>query len=386
MGGAYVALARGIEAARWNPANLGLGDPHGFSFNLASIAAGGHNNAFGKADYDLYNGAYLTPRDKATLIQQVPDDGLKANVASEIDLLGFSVYRLALLAGVDVISDVHLSRSFFEIALNGNGLNRRYDFSSTGGAGMAVSTVGLALGVPIRQSRFDDFAVGATVKYVRGLAAAEVIEAVSNLETSFDGFIGEAHATVLTALGGNGYALDVGTAATVNNRLAVGLTLRNVISNVNWNRKVKEYTVGITTDSLTTEVLATTDADSLISDYSEEREAEAFQRRLPTVLHLGATYNWGRLILTGDFIQMLSNPLNMSATPELRFGMELRLLRFLPLRAGAGLGGQRGTSSAVGFGFDFGGLDLDFAAGTWGGFFPKQGRGLGAAFGIRAGL
>ena len=44
MANAYTALARGVHAPLWNPANLGLPDNPGFSMNLFSVAAGVDNN------------------------------------------------------------------------------------------------------------------------------------------------------------------------------------------------------------------------------------------------------------------------------------------------------------------------------------------------------
>ena len=37
MGGAYTALARGVHAPQWNPANLGLPDNPKFSFTFISL-------------------------------------------------------------------------------------------------------------------------------------------------------------------------------------------------------------------------------------------------------------------------------------------------------------------------------------------------------------
>ena len=86
------------------------------------------------------------------------------------------------------------------------------------------------------------------------------------------------------------------------------------------------------------------------------------------------------LTLAVDLRQGLKRAPGVSTKPEISLGTELRLLQFLPLRGGLSLGGKRGLSSSVGFGFDLSVLTLDFAVASKGGVV--SGRGIGAAFGM----
>ena len=54
MGGAYMAVSRGVHATDYNPANLGLPDNSKFSMTFISVEAGVWNNTFSKEMYDKY--------------------------------------------------------------------------------------------------------------------------------------------------------------------------------------------------------------------------------------------------------------------------------------------------------------------------------------------
>ena len=63
MGGAYTGLAKGADAAKYNPANLGLKDYQNFSIDIASVGVNVSNNSFTLADYNKYTGAVLSTSD-----------------------------------------------------------------------------------------------------------------------------------------------------------------------------------------------------------------------------------------------------------------------------------------------------------------------------------
>jgi len=386
MGGAYLAVANGVEAPRWNPANLGLHDRPNFSMNLISFGAAFSNNSFSKNDYDLYNGASLTPQMKADILNKIPDDGLRFDVDSEVDALAFSWKNFALAISAESSAKMNLSRTFVDVALNGNQLDKVYDFSDSGGEAFAVSTVGLSYGKALYVPLFRDFAVGATFKYVIGLAHAEVIDAYGVMGTTFDGAYGDARAKVRHATGGSGLVADFGAAAMVGDKLTIGLTIRNLISSVKWNKEVKIQEYGVTADSLTVDSIDEFSADSLIDDYDRELDGDSFSKNLPAELRLGGAYRSGRLLLSADYVQGFKNRPGVSTKPQLALGAEFRLIGFLPLRAGIALGGSHGASSGAGFGLRSGTFEMNFAAGSWGAILPKSAGGIGVGFGIRVGI
>jgi len=387
MCGAYTALAAGVDAGRWNPANLGLRRAPKLSLHFASFGAGAHNNAFTKSDYDLYNGAYLNARQKAGILSRIPAEGWRFNLAGEMDLVGVSLQNYAVTFGLDFASNAKLSRDFVDLILNGNRLDQTYDFSNSTGAGAAILTLGFSYGRSLRLNLLtpyvQEFAIGGTIKYLRGLSIGEVTEASGSMTTRFDGIFGNGHAIVRQASGGNGIALDLGAAAVVNKKFSLGLSLRNFPGFINWSTNAQENEYGVIADSLTAEQWASSHEDSVIQHDSEERVIAGFSQRLPMVVHVGAAYDQGQVLLSGEIVQGLDNRLNAATTPELRFGVEGRLFKFILPRAGLSLGGKRGASSAFGVGFTTGTFHADFAAGTWSGLLPAQGKGIGVAFGMR---
>ena len=385
--GAYTALAAGVEAGRWNPANLGLRQTPKFSLHFFSFGAGAYNNAFTKSDYDLYNGAYLNASKKAEILGRIPAAGWRFNLAGEMDLIGVSYRHYAVTAGLDFASDANLSRDFVDIVLNGNRLNHSYNFEGTTGGGLAFLNIGFSYGraisLPFLKAYMKKFAAGGTVKYLRGLSTAEVIDAKGSMTTQFAGIFGDAQATVRQASGGNGAALDLGAAAIMSKKLIIGMSLRNFPGYIHWSKNAREYDYGVTTDSLTAWEWASSDADSVIKNNSEKRNIAGFSNRLPAVIHLGAAYYQGYVILSGELVQGLENFLNATTTPELRLGAEGHFLKYVKPRAGIGFGGKRKLNSALGIGFSTRHFHLDLAAGIWNGFFPAPGKGVGFAFGMR---
>ena len=79
MGGAYLSLADGAEAARFNPANLGLVGYQVNTIEILGLGASIGNNSFSLNDYNTDTGAYLTNADKEYILNKIPDDGLTAS-------------------------------------------------------------------------------------------------------------------------------------------------------------------------------------------------------------------------------------------------------------------------------------------------------------------
>jgi hypothetical protein len=175
-------------------------------------------------------------------------------------------------------------------------------------------------------------------------------------------------------------------AAIMNKRLAIGISWRNFLSHLNWSRNAKEYDYGVNADSLTAWEWGSSREDSVIQNDSAKRNLAGFSNRLPAVLHVGAAYYHGYLVLTGELVQGLENRLHATTTPELRLGAEGHYFKYVKPRIGIAFGGKRQLNSAIGIGFTTGGFQMDIAAGTWSGLLPAHGKGAGFAFGIRAGL
>ncbi len=383
MGGAYLTRAAGAEAVRWNPANLGLRAAPKFSLMFASFGLGVSNNAFNQTDYNLYNGAKLSAVDKQNILRRLPNDGWNFRASSGLDLFGISACNAAALAGLDVISDANLPRDFVDLVLNGNALNRRYDFSRTRGSALAMATLGFSYGHAIKLPQKSlALALGGTIRYLHGFRFFEITEARGHVLTTTAGIFGDANAQARLASGGAGISVDLGAAAVLKRQWQLGLALQNIVGVMHWNRGVKRYEYGVHADSLTL-VAVEEDENAVFDNTSRKRASQAFMITLPPVLHVGASRNWKRMHMSADLLQGLKNAYGVVLTPELRVGAEMNAVPALSLRGGLRLGGHHKVGSAVGIGLHAGEFDFDLAAGALGGVVPLYGKGMGLAMSMR---
>ncbi len=378
MGGAYTAVARGVESPRWNPANLALSGKKVYRLNLVSLGLGLYNNSFTKNDYDLYNGKYLTVEDKQVILGNIPSSGLRFNLNSEVQALGISFGHIAITASARAASDFTVPRDAVELLLNGNEFNRLYNIKTTRGEAWGITSVAISLGFPLSVPLFKEFTVGGSFKYLRGLGYAKVVEAESNFITTIDGMEGSGRVVIDYAQGGNGIGVDFGAAAKLNEKWTLSVGIRNFLNYVNWQNETKRFIYNFQADSITAERLQESDFDSLFVDSDETLPIDPFTTTIPGELTIGIAKVTDDFVFAADWIQGIKERAGASTRPRLALGTELRILSILPIRAGFSFGGKRGFSSSAGFGLDFNVFSWDFAISSQGGLFNS--RGLGAAF------
>lgn len=376
MGGAYTAIARGVESPSWNPANLGLSGKNKYHFNLVSVGLGLNNNSFDKNHYDLYNGKYLTSEDKQNILASIPAEGLRFDLGTEVQAMGLAFGPLAFNASGFAVSDLSFSKEILDLVLNGNEFGRVYNIGDTGGEGWAASSFGVSLGMPIIKNANFEFAVGGSIKYLRGFAYAKVKEATTTMSTDFDGLQTNGRVVIDRAFGGSGFAIDVGTAARSGN-WSLSLGLSNISNNINWNKKTKRFVYEFSADSVSVEKIANSDIDSVFSDSEETVAIEPFTTKLPAELRFGIARATKRFTFGVDFRKAFKKAPGVSTKPKFALGAELRLIHFFPLRSGVAFGGKQGFTPSAGFAFDFSVFSWDFAVASPGGF---SGRGLAFAY------
>ena len=116
LGGAYTALARGIHAPAWNPANLGLPDNSKFSFTFFSAGAGVWNNSFTKDMWDEHiygdgSGVEWSQQDIEDILSMIPDDGFGLDLATSIRTMSFSAGRFAFSITAQAGSFLQMAKS-----------------------------------------------------------------------------------------------------------------------------------------------------------------------------------------------------------------------------------------------------------------------------------
>lgn len=358
MGGAYTALARGVHAPAWNPANLGLPDNPKFSMTFVAVSAGADNNSFDRGDVYDYEGRFWTKIDKDNILSLIPDRGLKVNMGASARFLSMSIGRFALTIQGEADVWTQVDKTVFDLLLKGNVLNRDYNFDDVDGRGTGVASVGFSWGQPIKVNFADHFAVGASFNLQHGLAHANV-ESMSGLlrfETG-KGMVLDGNYESKMALGSLGWGFDLGAVAQFEEEWTAGISFMNLFGSLPWENDGNRVWGNFTGDSLFIGMLG--DDDDGLEETSEREEGLRFNQRPPTVMRIGGAYTQHKTTLTADYVQGFREGLLSSTTPQLSVGTEWRGLSWLPLRAGVVFGGRLGFGTSLGLGIRPPGFYLD---------------------------
>ena len=358
MGGAQMGLARGVNAPLYNPANIGLSEYRENSIELAGAGVQIMNNSFTLADYNEYTGAILTDNDKSVILGKIPSEGLKISAEAEAGAMSVSLGSMVLSFNGIAATEVNLGKDALRLFLEGNDLDEAFTLEGMYSEAIAYGSVGLSYGLPIYISGTRQLAIGATAKYIHGFAYEEVTELTGEVVTLAAGFSGEGTMIARTALGGNGYGLDIGAALKLNDSYTAGVSVTNFLSNITWDNETEEHGYHFELDTLNADLI---EDDSI--DVSEDwsNPIGEFSSSLPSVLKMGLANIDGRFVWAVDYIQGFRLAAGASSKPRIAAGIEYRLLSFLPLRTGYSLGGGKGSIISGGLGLDLSLFHLDLA-------------------------
>ncbi len=182
-----------------------------------------------------------------------------------------------------------------------------------------------------------------------------------------------------TATGGSGYAVDFGATLQLNKDYTVGVTLFNFFSSMTWDKNTEEHLYEFAFDTMT---IINMGDDDIINSSDSTYDVEAFTSELPSTLHAGIAKVTGSFKYAFDWEQGFRDGAGVSTSPRISGGAELRLIGFLPLRAGFGVGGKQGTTYSAGFGLDLSLINIDIAAANYNAISSSAGKGLNLAVGI----
>lgn len=380
MGGAHIGLASGVDAALFNPANLGLDNHHQTGLEFIGFGADISNNAFSLSDYNKYTGALLTTDDKAYILGKIPAEGLHLNVDAEATAMAFSSGPFALtMTGVGQ-ADVNLSRDIFDLILNGNTFADTINVTGSYSDVVSYASAGISYGIPIYTQGSRQLAVGVTAKYIRGIGIERVTEMQGMVATYATGYSGNGKVIAQTATGGTGMGLDLGAALKLNDKYTLGAKLENFVSSIKWNQKTQERGYLFSFDTMTVANMG----DSFVTSDDYTRDIGSFSTSLPSTLNAGIARTSGKLLWAVDWQQGFTNDPGTSTKPRLSLGAEYSLLGFLPLRAGYATGGNRNTAFSFGSGLHLFALHIDAAAVTGSSFSGYSSKGLN--FAVSTGL
>ena len=357
MGGAYIGLAGGVDAARYNPANLGLSEYQQTGLEFVGVGAAIANNAFTLSEYNQYSGAILTDDDKHDLLSNVPEEGLNVAADVEASALSASTGPFALTISGIGLADINLNKDLLDLILNGNSFEDTIAVTGSYSDAVAYISAGLSYGRAVYTAGTRQLAVGATVKYLHGLGVERVVELDGIATTLETGFEGNGHVIIQTATGGSGIALDVGAVLRLNNDYTVGAGINNILSTISWNKRTEEHGYLFSFDTMTIDNM---DEDYIVSDdYS--KDIAGFSTNLPSMMTVGVANTSGSLLWAIDWEQGFRRAAGATTKPRLSGGLEWWPIGFAPLRAGLSIGGNRSTALSFGSGIDAGPYYLDFA-------------------------
>ncbi|UCE67105.1 MAG: hypothetical protein JSU85_03575 [Candidatus Zixiibacteriota bacterium] len=383
MGGSYTAIARGIDAPYWNPANLGLSDGNRYSIGIFGVGAALKKNIFTLADYNKYNGQFLTDGDKENILNSIPADGLRLDAIGEASALNFSVGNFALVSKGYGASSLNIDRDPLELIFYGNAVVDEISLDNTYGEGYGIADIAASYGHPVMQWENGEFAVGGSFHYLRGFAYQKVIESEGSISTTDTGFVGDAHMTILSSLGGSGYALDLGLAVKFDRTWYFSAAWQNAYSRMIWDKDTEMMIYTFNMEPITAYDFSDSAAsDSLITSSDTTVAADPFSSDLPSTMRLGLTKEFNQFLFSFDWEQALETRPGTGVNPRLAAGLEYKPLNFLPLRAGMSTGGRQGSLYSFGFGLHFGPYHFDIAVANSGSPFPTHTKGARFALGM----
>lgn len=381
MGGAYTGLARGVDAAKYNPANLGLKSHQSLMIEFASVGVNLSNNAFTLSDYNKYTGAVLSTSDKQDILNKIPGEGLKINADVQATAMSLSIGNLAFTISGYGAADVNLNKDIVDLLLNGNTYADTVLVTGSYSDGISYGSAGISYGTALYTAGSRQLSVGLTAKYIYGLAVEQLVELEGLAATYETGFQGSGRAIIRTADGGRGYGLDLGAALKLNENYTAGVRVQNVLGHISWNKGTQEHGYIFEFEAATVDDI---EEDDYIGSEDYSVDIDGFRTTLPTVMNAGFAKTSGRLIWAVDWIQGLGDTPGASTKPHLALGAEYSLLKMLPIRAGYSNGGDKNAAFSFGSGLRFMGFYLDAAVftGTTGSVYSSK----GANFALSTGL
>src|SRR5690606_16285433 len=115
--GAYIALARGSEAADWNPANLALPGQPRWSVSFPNLALTGAANGPPLGELRALLRDDLSDAERQAFLDLVPETGLDFRGDIQVPWIGASIGRFAFGISSTALVDVHAARELVDMYL-----------------------------------------------------------------------------------------------------------------------------------------------------------------------------------------------------------------------------------------------------------------------------
>lgn len=415
MGKSSVISSFGVYAIQNNPGNMVLYQGHSIEIATllpipnASLFVG--NDMLSVDDYNYFFGGvdnsggervgrFLNDADKERLLNSF-SDGETHSVASSINLFSIS-FKLINDAGAlgFSITDVtgergSIPKDLVDLYLFGNTIGRNYSFADFDVHSFYLREYAISYSKVFKNffpKTFKQFSAGITLKLVHGYEYTKVTRSDISVVT-LDDYSISVHSDFLAKLAlsedfgmkwdfieedrefsftpfpspaGVGFGFNLGFNAKLSDALSMALALTDVGS-VNWENEVVQYSSS--GDYVITDVSDSTLTDTLEALIKPTGEfTDGFSTNLPTALRFGMSVDYkkmnrnfkGELVFIFGYAQGFNNEPTNTTNPRFSIGAEWKPSKTIPIRTGFSFGGINKFEWGLGFGLDFGLIEMNF--------------------------
>ena len=363
----YTALARGFTAIALNPAGLGMPGNPGFSLALLPVQARAGLNAISLSEIDSFGGQTLPAATKDEWLQSViTEGGLTARAGLAATAFALSAGPVGVQVSTVGEASASLGPDAFELALFGNagrtGTTRDMTLAGTEANGWGATTVALALGIPLPETKGGSLAAGATLKYTVGhvvLAARDDGSAITANPIGIDLALSSILPDSSSVNNGTGMGLDIGV-AWQDSTWAVSAAVQNVFHTFQWTLDAFAFRPGTV---LADNASVTADFDAVpVASAPVTLVDELLAQSFEPVVNLGVAYRaTSRIALMADFRHDSGEALVHGEGSHIGMSVEFRMVPFLPLRGGLSRVSGGAVHLAAGFGLEVGPVNLSAA-------------------------
>tara|TARA_Y100001970_G_scaffold228861_1_gene283638 strand:- start:7661 stop:9118 length:1458 start_codon:yes stop_codon:yes gene_type:complete len=222
-----------------NPASMA--NHRGITIKLIGINFGIQNNFLSISNYNDINGANFDdisdpnyyPKSK---FYELFNEGMQFNSHLALNL-PFSdvVYNnISFHSKTYAISQLNLPQSLVQLALYGNQPNQNYNLNAKGSIDI-ISEYSIGY-----SKKISNTSLGVRLKYLQGLVYGELTNLSDNSSYFFTdttiGFLGESKYLINQAVGGSGFAMDLGVIyKKINSNWTFGLSANNLFGTIYWD-------------------------------------------------------------------------------------------------------------------------------------------------------
>lgn len=406
LGGAYGTLARGIFAVDYNPANLAIAHEYD-SYRVW----GGFNTSFSTnflslKTYRKYNGKELDANGgalKRDFIREIPASGWRifSDLHVALPYINFSNYNRAISSDLIIIGDLGLPQGLVRFIFDGNPVNERLrlDFHEEL---IALAQWGYSIGFPV-----GDIYMGVTAKYLAGIGyiGLNPDSSYGYLTTYFEpgrNYVeGKGRYYFQQALGGRGFALDLGLVTPEINGYRLGLSITNIMGFISWHKNTLvsrlidqekvlpwqgrffKYEWAVNQARFDKFFKKTKFNEIFPGEGQSFRDTTGFTVRYPSLVRFSASRQIEEgFLLASDLVVGFEDRLFSFGAWKWCLGFESTKNKRFPLRFGLSFGGNDHQELNFGSGVHWGFMHFDWAIGITQGIFLTTAKGIDLSLGF----